>query len=120
VTGASRNKGKVGERELAGLLSELTGWPVTRRVRQHAGDHDLEGLTGWSIEVKRHAKVTPGLIATWWDQAHRQAVASYSKAVLFYRADRGQWRAVWAPIGGSEYQDTTEADLSLWWRMAGR
>jgi hypothetical protein len=120
VSGASRNKGKVGERELANLLSELTGWPVTRRVRQHAGDHDLEGITGWCIEVKRHARVTPGLIATWWDQAHRQATASYSKAVLFYRADRGHWRAVWAPIGGSEYLDTTEADPSLWWRMASR
>ena len=47
VSGASRNKGKVGERELANLLSELTGWPVTRRVRQHAGDHDLEGIVGW-------------------------------------------------------------------------
>jgi hypothetical protein len=40
----SRNKGKAGEREIAGLLSDLTGYKVQRRVRQRDGDSDLEGF----------------------------------------------------------------------------
>ena len=40
----SRTKGAAGERELAALLSELSGRDVRRRVRQHAGDSDLLGL----------------------------------------------------------------------------
>ncbi|NZA00578.1 hypothetical protein H0I39_00080 [Ottowia beijingensis] len=55
----SRTKGKVGEREIAALLAELTGCDVRRRVRQHDGDSDLEGLPGWCVEVKRHARAAP-------------------------------------------------------------
>ena len=60
--GLSRSKGQRGEREVAALLSELTGHDVRRRVRNHAGDSDLQGLPGWEIEVKFYAAVTPGLV----------------------------------------------------------
>jgi len=36
----SRNKGKRGEREVAGLIRELLGVDASRRVRQHDGDSD--------------------------------------------------------------------------------
>jgi hypothetical protein len=117
VSGASRNKGKVGERELAGLLTDITGHEIRRKVRQHDGDHDLEGLPGWSIEVKRHAAAPRSSIANWWKQAFEQAQRTDIRPALFYRADRGPWRAVWAPFGGDQYQDTTEADPALWWLM---
>ena len=52
----SRNKGKAGEREIAALVADLTGLKVMRRVRQRDGDSDLEGVPGWCIEVKRHAR----------------------------------------------------------------
>ena len=71
----SRNKGKAGERELASLLSALTGYTVARRVRQHDGDDDL--------------------VAGWWAQAQRQTQATGTKPVLLYRADSGAWTAVW-------------------------
>jgi len=45
----SRTKGQVGEREVALELSRLTGKCIRRRVRNAAGDSDLEGLNGWSI-----------------------------------------------------------------------
>ena len=69
----SRNKGKAGEREISGLLADLTGCKVRRRVRQRDGDSDLEGLPGWCIEVKRHAKASRSTVAGWWGQAVRQA-----------------------------------------------
>ena len=91
----SRNKGKAGEREIAALLADLTGCDVRRRVRQHDGDSDLEGLPGWCVEVKRHARATRALIAGWWAQAVSQAERTSAVPLLLYRADRDAWRAVW-------------------------
>lgn len=60
-----RNKGKDGEREAAALLAGITGLDIRRRVRQHDGDTDLEGLPGWSLEIKRYAAAPRGEIARW-------------------------------------------------------
>ena len=49
VSAMSRNKGLSGEREVAGLLRDLLGYDVRRRVRQHGGDADLEGVPLWSL-----------------------------------------------------------------------
>jgi hypothetical protein len=114
-----RRKGQCAELALAGLLTEITGIEVRRKVRQHEGDHDLDGLPGWCIEVKRHATTPRASIAAWWAQAVEQAQRSNGKPALFYRADRGPWRAVWAPNGGNEYQDTCEADPRVWWALQG-
>ncbi len=90
-----RTKGQTGEREIAGILAELTGYSVKRRVRQHAGDSDLEGVPGWSVEIKRHASASRGDIRQWWAQAVAQAQRMGALPVLLYRRDRDQWRAVW-------------------------
>ena len=127
MAGMSRTKGKVGERELASLLSDLTGYTVARRVRNLAGEDDLQGLPGWSIECKRYAAITPALVAGWWAQAQRQAQAIGQEPVLFYRADRGQWRAVWCAsllLSGKEGHPlpagaTVEADPATWWALVG-
>lgn len=86
----SRSKGQRGERELAALIADLTGWDVSRRVRQHDGDSDIDGVPGWSVEVKRSASP---LLGTWWAQTVAQATHAYP--VLFYRLDRQDWRALW-------------------------
>ncbi|MFT3818321.1 MAG: hypothetical protein QM750_11930 [Rubrivivax sp.] len=88
-----RDKGKAGEREAAGLIRDLTGWDVRRRVRQHDGDSDLVGVPGWTVEVKRRRSATQADLARWWAQAVAQAGAELP--VLLYRVDRGDWRAVW-------------------------
>lgn len=95
MSAMQRTKGQAGEREIAALVRDLTGWDVRRRVRQHVGDSDLEGVSGWSIEVKRHARVLRSDIAAWWAQTVEQAKRSGSTPVLFSRADRDQWRATW-------------------------
>jgi hypothetical protein len=87
------NKGKAGEREIAAIVRDLTGWDVRRRVRQHGGDSDLEGVPGWSVEVKRHRTAARGDLARWWQQTTDQA--GELLPVLFYRVDRDTWRAVW-------------------------
>jgi hypothetical protein len=93
MSAMQRTKGQTGEREITGIVRDLTGWHVRRRVRNHAGDSDLEGVPGWSVEVKRHRAATRGDIGRWWRQAVAQA--GDLLPVLFYRLDRDSWRAVW-------------------------
>ncbi len=86
----SRRKGEAGEREAALLLQDLLGTAVVRNLTQtRDGGHDLIGIAGWSVEVKRAAKPR---IAEWWAQAARQA--NGARPVLIYRIDRRPWRAV--------------------------
>jgi hypothetical protein len=116
MSALSRTKGKAGEREAAALIAEHTGWQVKRRVRQHDGDSDLEGVPGWSVEVKRHASATRSDIAAWWDQATRQA--GDKLPVLFYRLDRGEWRAVW-PIAVTLCTQRAEQWVGYAWTAEG-
>ena len=93
MSAMQRDKGSRGELEVASIIAGLTGWDVRRRVRNHAGDSDLQGVPGWSVEVKRHAKAPAGAVRAWWLQAVEQADGKLP--VLFYRADHAEWRAVW-------------------------
>ncbi|VWB07761.1 putative PDDEXK endonuclease [Burkholderia lata] len=116
----SRMKGKVGEREIAAIVRDLTGWDVKRKVRQLDGEADLEGIPLFSVEVKRHATATRAEVAAWWEQARNQGMAESKIPVLFYRKDRDDWRAVWSAalmIGGSdwpEYGLTIEGSIEVW------
>ncbi len=123
----SRTKGKVGEREVAALLRDLAGWDVQRRVRQHDGDSDLVGVPGWCVEVKRVAAAPRASLKNWWAQAVEQSQKHGGLPVLFYRANRGEWRAVW-PLSchlthqsnamWTDYEWTVEADIQAWVSVA--
>lgn len=125
MSGSSRTKGKAGEREIAAIVRDLTGWNVQRRVRQHDGDSDLEGAPGWSVEVKRHRTATRGDVARWWAQAVAQA--DQLLPVLLYRLDRDTWRAVW-PVAlflveqraeaWRAYEWTAETSVEAWAAVA--
>lgn len=121
----SRSKGKVGEREIAAIIRDLTGWDIKRKVRQLDCESDLEGVPGWCCEVKRHKTATRGDIADWWDQTVIQAEAARQMPVLFYRRDRDEWRAVWLlsldTIPGtlsSDYVWTVEGSIEAWCDVA--
>lgn len=120
-----RNKGSKGEREIAGIIRDITGWDVRRRVRQHDGDSDLVGVPGWSVEVKRHAKADRADIRAWWLQCVEQADGF--PPVLFFRRNRDEWRAVW-PVAASlvsqsvdmwsDYEWTCEGSVQAWASVA--
>lgn len=112
MTAMQRNKGKAGEREAAELVRDLTGWDVRRRVRQHAGDSDLQGVPGWAVEVKRHRTAQAGEVARWWAQAVAQA--GDLLPVLLYRADRAEWRARW-PLACLLVHQTADAWRGVEW-----
>lgn len=137
MSAMQRTKGAAGEREIAAIIRDLTGWEVKRCVRNHAGDSDLTGIPGWSVEVKRHKTAGRAEIAAWWRQTRTQATtprdeASEGKAnvcipVLFFRRDRDDWRAVWPVAVGlklqraeqwSGYEWTVEGSVDAWAAVA--
>lgn len=124
MSAMQRNKGKAGEREIAKIIKDLTGWDVRRRVRQHDGDSDLVGVPGWSVEVKRHKTVTRSDLRNWWQQTINQCCDG-EVPVLFYRRDKDEWRAVYTTIAKdgevnykTDYQHTLEASVLHWANFA--
>jgi hypothetical protein len=93
VSAFSRDKGKRGELEVAGIIRDLLGLEAKRRVRQHDGDSDVMGVPGWSIEVKNCASIT---LPAWWRQTVAQALDTGDMPVLFYKIPRKGWRCVWS------------------------
>ena len=87
----SREKGKRGERAVAGIIRDLLGVDARRRVRAHGGDSDILGVPGFCIEVKDCAEIR---LPEWWRQAVEQAGPNEVPA-LFYRIPRKGWRVRW-------------------------
>jgi hypothetical protein len=99
----SRAKGAAGEREfcneLADILGETLVAPLKRNLEQtRVGGHDIVGLDGWAIEVKRYKNLTEGEIKEFWQQAVDQAKRVDCTPVLAYREDFRSWR-VRIPMG---------------------
>jgi hypothetical protein len=86
----SREKGKRGEREVFGLLSDLLGFVVKRNINARRGDCDSLEIPGWAPEVKRVESWTEAYWAQTVDQAERLG----RKPVLFYRGSRRPWVAM--------------------------
>ena len=120
-----RTKGQAGEREAAAQIRDHTGWDVSRRVRNAAGDSDLVGVPGWSVEIKRYATAARSDIAAWWMQCVSQAGGKLP--VLFYRLDRADWRSVWPAAVNlriqhadqwHHYEWTVEGSIAVWAAIA--
>jgi hypothetical protein len=120
-----RDKGKRGERAVANIIFELTGWNAQRRVRNDHGDTDLVGIPGWAVEVKDHAKATLGDVRDWWAQACNQAKGNIP--LLVYKRQRGEWRCVY-PVAihlcmqeadwWKDYSYTVETSMEGWAAVA--
>lgn len=87
----SRNKGKTGERELAGVLRDY-GYDC-RRGQQYCGnngDADVTGLPGIHIECKRTERLS---LYDAVDQAKRDA-RSGEIPVVMHRKNHSEWLAI--------------------------
>ena len=84
----SREKGKRGERELAGILKSY-GYDTRRGVQYHGGPDspDVVGLPGIHIEVKRVERLN---IANAVDQAVADSNGD-ELACVFHRKNGGKW-----------------------------
>lgn len=94
----SRAKGAAAERELIAELRDYLGETLTANMKRNLeqsrkGGHDIAGLDGWAIEVKRYNKLTESDIARFWErQAVDQAWKVDARPALAYRADHRPWR----------------------------
>lgn len=93
----SRAKGAAAEREfckeLALHLGDTLVEPLKRNLEQtRGGGHDITGLDGWAIEIKRYRVVKEGDLARFWEQAVEQANRVLARPVLAYREDFRSWR----------------------------
>lgn len=89
----SRQKGKRGELEVAGILREY-GFADARRGQQYSGangDADVVGVPGVHIEVKRYKTISRAQLEKALQQAKRDARADEVPVVL-YREDNKDWR----------------------------
>lgn len=88
----SKQKGAVGERELAQLLRNQ-GWMDARRGVQYSGlkgDADVVGIDGIHIECKRVQQVSD---ERWLEQAERDARIGEIPVVI-YRRNHEQWKVL--------------------------
>ena len=119
----SRAKGASAERELIKELSEYLGDALTEPMKRNLeqtrkGGHDIVGLDGMALEVKRYKRVKEGDIAKFWAQAVDQAKRVGAEPVLAYREDFCSWRVripwgfMMPEIGWDEDVDFT-LELSL-------
>lgn len=108
-----RNKGANGERAVKDRFIQAMRWielgymprgePPSEAVKRNStqsdrGGHDLIGVPGLSIEVKRQEALSLG---SWWDQCRRQAKASGGLPVLVWRQNNQPWRVrTWAGLFG--------------------
>ena len=91
MSGASRQKGQRGEREICKLLADKLGGEYKRNLMQtQDGGYDVLGLDGYAIEVKFQEKLQ---IEKWWEQTVGQASVE-RLPVLFFRRSREPWRVV--------------------------
>jgi hypothetical protein len=94
----SRAKGAAGEREFCSELSLHLGDHLTEQLKRNLeqtrnGGHDIQGLPGWAVEVKRYKSLTETEIANIWEkQAVDQAMRISAIPALAYREDRRPWR----------------------------
>lgn len=89
MSNTSRDKGQRGEREVCALLHEHLGTEFKRNLMQTAeGGHDVLGLKGCAIEVKRQEKLQ---VEKWWKQTVGQASDVGQLPVLFFRRNKESW-----------------------------
>lgn len=125
----SRAKGKSAERELIGELKKLLPPEMTSELTRNLdqtrdGGHDILGLDGWALEVKRYAEVLPADLNRFWTQTCEQASRTDgSRPALCFRQDRRAWRTVIRVSDVSQmdatddYEETIEMSLELFARI---
>jgi hypothetical protein len=108
---------------VARLIHDELGLEITRNLDQtRDGGHDLIGVPGWAIEVKRYKEHNASLVKAWWMQAVDQAAAVGQEPVVFYRLDRKPWRVLMRfgdieLFGKYDLRGVVECDPELWFAL---
>jgi hypothetical protein len=111
MTSPQKDRGDRGEREIAALIADLTGWKVRRKLGAGRADDtgDLDGVPNTTVQVKNYADTMRGIREALADLPTQQANAGTTHAVAFVRRRGGQWVAVmtveqWATLAREAVQ----------------
>lgn len=94
----SRAKGAAAERQLIIELREHLGDEIAGQMKRNLeqsrkGGHDIAGLDGWALEVKRYKSFTETELARIWErQVIDQAWKINARPALAYKGDYKPWR----------------------------
>lgn len=111
----SRAKGAAAERQLIKDLGDFLGEELAGGLKRNLeqsrrGGHDVSGLGGWAVEVKRYRTMSDAALERIWDgQVIAQAVKVRLRPALAYRGDFKPWR-VRVPIALLKDPGTTWDD----------
>ena len=96
MTSPQQRKGSSGEREIAALINQLTGWPVRRKLGAGRADDsgDLDGIPSTTAQVKNYADIGRGIREALHDLEQQRLNAGTTHAVAFIRRPGGRWIAV--------------------------
>lgn len=85
-----RTKGQIGEREVCKILVEhgLVNEASRNLDQVREGGGDVEALTHFSIEVKRHQNLA---IKGWWDQSCASAARMGKIPCVWWRPNSKKW-----------------------------
>lgn len=99
MTNPSKNKGDRGELEAAKLLSDLTGWPVRRKLgagrKEDTGD--LYGVPQTTVAVKNYRDVTRAIREALDSCPGQQANAGTTFGMSMIRRPGGRWFVAMTP-----------------------
>lgn len=101
MTGSSKRKGDIGEREAAELIHDLLGVPVRRRLGAGRADDigDLDGVPDTTIQVvsRGSSVVAVGVVRKPLEVELQRERAGTPFAATFLRIRGGTWRVVLTP-----------------------
>jgi Holliday junction resolvase len=91
-----KNKGDRAEREIAGILADLLGVNVRRKLGAGRQDDqgDIDGIPSTTVEIKNYADTLRGIREGLTDLQREHANTNNTFAVCFVRRHGGQWIAV--------------------------
>ncbi len=91
----SKAKGDRAELECAALLTDLVGTPIRRKLGAGRSDDtgDLDGLAGWTLEVKNYANIATGITQGLADSEREQGNAGTPFGAALIRRRGGHWFA---------------------------
>ena len=99
MTGAAKRKGDAAERELAGILADLTGFPVRRKLGAGRLDDegDLQGIPETVVQVANWADALRAIREKPLGAEQQRINAGATFAVTAVRLRGGTWRMVMTP-----------------------
>jgi hypothetical protein len=105
MTGSAKRKGDRSEIEACGVIYDLTGYPVRRRLGAGRRDDvgDLDGVPDTVIQVANWADVAAAAVAKPREAEVQRVNADATFAATFVRFRGGLWRVVLTPEQWATY-----------------